>query len=213
MDIAANTKVYCKDGFYGHVTYIILNPITNEITHLVVQEDVITYPERLVPIDLVVSSSPTQTVLRLSKSELRKLPNFTKTEFLQSDLPSHMLTSHLMWPYIVSHAEMKTVETRSIPPDELAVHRGAMVEAVDGPVGHLDKFVVNQANGHVTDLVIREGHLWGQKEMTVPITEIDHIQEDTVYLKLSKSDVETRLKQVGGGHGTAVGNSVTRTGH
>jgi sporulation protein YlmC with PRC-barrel domain len=212
MDIAANARIYCKDGFYGHVTYIVLNPITNEITHLVVQEDVITYPERLVPIDLVVSSSPTQIVLRLTKSELRKLPSFTKTEFLQSDLPSHMLTSHLMWPYIMSHAEMKTVETRSIPPDELAVRRGATVEAVDGPIGHLDKFVVDQANGHVTDLVVREGHLWGQKEMTVPVTEIDHIQEDTVYLKLNKSDAERLLKQVSSGHSAAVGNSVTRPG-
>jgi uncharacterized protein YrrD len=204
MDICTNARIYCKDGFYGHVTYIILNPITNEITHLVVQEDVITYPERLVPSDLVVSSSPTQIVLRLTKSELRKLPSFTKTEFLQSDLPSHMLTSHLMWPYIMSHAEMKTVETKSIPRDELAVRRGARVEAVDGPIGHLDKFVVDPDCECVTDLVVREGHLWGQKEMTIPVTEIDRIQEDTVYLKLNKSDAERLMKQVSSGRSAAV---------
>jgi uncharacterized protein YrrD len=197
MDIAANAKVYCKDGFYGYVTYVILNPITKEVTHLVAQEDVITYPERLVPIEQVVSSSPTQIVLRCTKPELRKLPNFTKMEFLQSDVPSYMLTSHLMWPYIVSHAEMKAVETRNIPPDELAVRRGAAIEALDGPLGHLDKFVVDRSTGHVTDLVVREGHLWGQREMTIPIAEIDHIQENTVYLKLSKSDAEKLLTPIG----------------
>jgi sporulation protein YlmC with PRC-barrel domain len=65
------------------------------------------------------------------------------------------------------------------------------VEATDGHVGRVDKFLVDQATGHITHLVLREGHLWGQKDVTAPISQIDHIEEDTVYLKLDKHAIES----------------------
>jgi len=43
------------------------------------------------------------------------------------------------------------------------VRRGTRVEATDGHVGHVDEFVVNPENGHITHSVMREGHLWGKK--------------------------------------------------
>jgi hypothetical protein len=36
-----------------------------------------------------------------------------------------------------------------------------------------------------------EGHLWGKKEVTIPVSAIDRIEEDTVYLKLDKKAVES----------------------
>jgi sporulation protein YlmC with PRC-barrel domain len=69
------------------------------------------------------------------------------------------------------------------------VRRGARVEALDGLLGHLDKFVVDPDTGHVTDLLVREGHLWGQKEITIPVAEIDRIQENTVYLSSTLDQV------------------------
>jgi len=43
---------------------------------------------------------------------------------------------------------------------------------------------------HITHLVLREGHLWGEKDVTIPVSQIDHIEEGTVHLKLSKPDIE-----------------------
>jgi len=37
---------------------------------------------------------------------------------------------------------------------------------------------------------MREGHLWGQKDVTIPVSEIDHLEENTIYLKLNKKEVE-----------------------
>jgi hypothetical protein len=37
---------------------------------------------------------------------------------------------------------------------------------------------------------MREGHLWGQKEITIPVSAIARVEEDTVYLKLDKAGVE-----------------------
>jgi hypothetical protein len=37
---------------------------------------------------------------------------------------------------------------------------------------------------------MREGHLWGQRDVTIPISKIDRMEENTVYLKLDKESVE-----------------------
>jgi sporulation protein YlmC with PRC-barrel domain len=82
------------------------------------------------------------------------------------------------------------LEHERIPPDELAVRRGAHVEATDGRIGVVEEFLVDPINGHITHLVLREGHLWGKKDVTIPVAQIDHIEEDKVYLKLSKQSIE-----------------------
>jgi sporulation protein YlmC with PRC-barrel domain len=64
------------------------------------------------------------------------------------------------------------------------------VQARDGHVGRVDEFLVDPTNGHITHLIMREGHLWGQKNVTIPVSEIDHIDEDTVHLKMDKREIE-----------------------
>ncbi len=54
---------------------------------------------------------------------------------------------------------MISVEYERIPPGELAVRRGARVETTDGHAGRVDEFLVNPADGYITHLVLREGHL------------------------------------------------------
>jgi sporulation protein YlmC with PRC-barrel domain len=57
-------------------------------------------------------------------------------------------------------------------------------------VGRVDEFLVDPRNEHITHLIMREGHLWGQKDVSIPLSAIGHIEEDTVHLKLSKSEIE-----------------------
>jgi sporulation protein YlmC with PRC-barrel domain len=190
MNIAANASVYCLDGYFGRSTYIILNPITKQVTHLVVQEDVVTFPERLVPIDLVANTTPDRIDLICTRSELRYMENFTRTEFLPSDLPDHQFDTHLMWPFLVSKIEMKAVEVESIPSGELAVRRNAKVEAPDGFVGHVDEYIVDAQGERITHLVVRTGHLWERRRVDVPVSKIDHIEKNVVYLKLDKHEIE-----------------------
>jgi hypothetical protein len=37
---------------------------------------------------------------------------------------------------------------------------------------------------------MREGHLWGAKEIAIPVSDIVRIDEDAVYLRLDKADIE-----------------------
>jgi sporulation protein YlmC with PRC-barrel domain len=71
------------------------------------------------------------------------------------------------------------------------VRRGTRVEATDGYIGHVDEFVVNPENGNITHLVMREGHLWGKKDVIVPLAAIDQTSEDTVFLNIDKHQIES----------------------
>lgn len=81
-------------------------------------------------------------------------------------------------------------KVKAVPPGELAVRRGARVEATDGRVGWVDEFVVDPDSGHITHLTMRKGHLWGDEEVSIPVSEIGRIAEDVVYLKLGKRQIE-----------------------
>ena len=102
----------------------------------------------------------------------------------------------MAFPYAVrdrqGETELIDVPSEAIAPDELAVHRGARVKASDGDVGQVDEFLVEPKSGCITHLVLREGHLWGQKDVTIPVSEIDrqHEEEGVVYLKLDKQAIE-----------------------
>jgi len=58
MDIPINAEVRCADGPCGRTTRVIINPALREVTHLVVREKDFLRVERIVPIDLVLESTP-----------------------------------------------------------------------------------------------------------------------------------------------------------
>jgi len=192
MDIPVNADVSCTDGPCGRSTYVIINPTTWQVTHLVVKEKGFPYIERLVPLDRVAETGPHRVRLRCTREELAAMDHFIEIEFLPGSVPfvPYEADEYMTWPYVLPQGMAVPLEHERIPPNELAVRRGARVEATDGRVGVVDEFLVDPANGHITHLVLREGHLWGKKDVTIPVSQIDHIEEDTVYLKLNKQSIE-----------------------
>jgi sporulation protein YlmC with PRC-barrel domain len=192
MDIPIGVDVECADGACGKSSYAIVNPIRREITHIVVEPGgLLVQPERLVPLDLVVESTPSLIRLNCTKDEFEALEPFVDLEYIKGDLSDFDYAGeYLLAPYRLPDAVLTPVEVEQIPPDELAVRRGARVEATDGHVGRVDEFLIDPESEHITHLVMREGHLWGQRDVTIPISKVDRMEEDTVYLKLDKGSVE-----------------------
>jgi len=161
------------------------------VTHIVVKPDSFLELERLVPVELVAETSPGQINLSCSQQELQRLEPFVETEFLPGEFPDigYGLNEFRLWPYIVPENELMPVEHERVPPGELAVRRGSHVRATDGDVGQVDEFLVDRETEQITHLVLREGHLWGRKDVLIPVSEIRQVDEDRVYLTLSKEEV------------------------
>ncbi len=192
MDIPMNAEVYCSDGLCGHSTYIIVNPVSQQVTHLVVKDKRAPHTERLVSVKLVTETTHDLVRLRCSREELDEMESFTETEYIREGIPDYERygDTYLVWPYRVPDVT-RTVAVRHkrVPHGELAIQRGVRVHASDGRIGRVDEFLLDPQDGHITHLILREGHLWGQKDVTIPISEINRIEENKLYLKLNKRDV------------------------
>jgi uncharacterized protein YrrD len=191
MNLPINAAIACADGPCGHSTAIILNPISDQVTHLVVREPRLLDTERMVPLEFVIESTPELIRLRCTKDELVHMPPFVTTSYLPPPnvLPGPDGAGVMLWPY-VSMEPGVGIDHENIAFDELAIHRGSHVHATDGRIGEVEEFVVNPANDAITHIVLREGHFWNHQDVTIPVAQIDRIDADSVYLTLTKHQVE-----------------------
>lgn len=95
------------------------------------------------------------------------------------------------WPHDPSERFTVTVKNEAVPDGEVTLTYGAHVHASDGRIGWLDGFLTDPITEQITHLVLREGHLWGQKAVTISVAQIDHSAADSVYLKLDKANIGT----------------------
>lgn len=189
MDIPLKVKVYCVDGPCGQSKEVVLDRNTQEVTHLVVKENGAPHSELLVPVDLITETTPHEIRLRCPRGELAELQNFLKTDIVEEKVPRYVPDVNLI-PLQVPESKWVTVRREDIPPGEVAVRQGARVEATDGLLGRLDEFLVDPVTEQVTHLVMRKGHLLGQRDVTIPVSEIEHLEENTIYLKLNKEEIQ-----------------------
>ena len=191
MDLPIHAQVRCSDEACGTVSCIILNPLTDQITHIVVRGNSFPHTQRLVPVEKIDETSSNNIQLGCNLYEYILMPEFIRSRFLIPDVNGEdvELPEKFALPYAMVLGTV-TRETERIPADELVIHRRSKVEALDGRVGNVDEFLVEPDSNSITHLVLREGHLWGKKDVSIPVSLIDHIEDDMVYLKITKQAVE-----------------------
>lgn len=203
IPISLHAKVNCLDGACGKVSQIIVNPVMQTVTHLVVQDqDFENSDQRLVALDHIISVDPKLITLGCSKADVAAMEPFTKTHYIETQVTDYSIrdienfglsadpSPIMSWPYATpTTTEYVPVEDEQIPPGEINVRRGALVEAMDGEVGKVDEFLLESNTGHITHLVLREGHLWATKEIAIPLKAIARMAGDLVLLKLNKREV------------------------
>ena len=192
MEIPVGVEVFCNTEVCGRSTYLLINPVNDQVTHLVVAEKSFPHTERLVPIEWVTKSTATSTQLRCSPNELAGMDMFIQTDYLKPDkleTPFSYKESVLLWPYGSHHTAQEHLNDEHIPAGEVTIRRGSPVKATDGNIGKVDEFLINPLNDRISHIVMREGHLWGAKDVTIPVSEIERIDNGIVCLKLDKHTV------------------------
>ncbi len=187
MDLRLNAHVECSDGRIGHLENIILNPNTKRVTYLVVRENDIPNTQRLVPESRVKEATPDTIFLSMNKEKFDRMKNFIQEDYIPSNIMLYM-AENAGWNLGTPSGAF--VEHEAIPAGGLVVHKGAGVFATDGHVGQVDEFLVEQKTGRITHLILREGHLWGKKDVSVPINQVDRYKDGKAYLKIDKSAVK-----------------------
>jgi sporulation protein YlmC with PRC-barrel domain len=159
MTVPIGAAARCTDGACGTVSRVVVDPVARALTHLVVEPHHRNMPGRLVPIDLVDTTGG-EVRLRCSTAEFQALDP-AEDEFVTSD---------------------------AVLLGEVEVRRDDYVHATDGTIGRVEGLVIDADSHHVTHVLLQEGHLWGHKDVAIPISAVTGTTGG-IQLSLSKQEV------------------------
>lgn len=193
--------VACADGPCGELRRVVVNPVNRTLTHLVVEPEDHLDLARLVPLDLVDTSAG-QVRLGCTREEFARLDAAEETQFAAGAqgygpyAPEQMLS----WPYYGLGPGMGGfgpemvplgVTYDTVPLGEVEVRRNEHVHATDGYIGRVQGLVIDRESHHVTHVLLQEGHLWGKKDVAIPIRSVTKVDpDDGIHLSLTKQQVE-----------------------
>jgi sporulation protein YlmC with PRC-barrel domain len=214
------SHVQCTDGVCGQVIEVVVDTHAWTVTHLVVEPPHRSGLGRLVPVDLVDTVTD-EIRLRCTSARFEQLEHAEKTELLPGSnggYGGYGLGQAVPGPYVGRSSfgvigggindAFDPVVYDTPPPGEIAV-RGVAVRATDGDIGHVRGLSVEGRNHHLTYVLLQEGHLWGHKQVAIPIAAVTSI-DDGIRLNITKQQVEDLpALDVAG---DPVGGSATDTG-
>jgi sporulation protein YlmC with PRC-barrel domain len=209
---AMDSDVQCTDGACGKLRRVVVDPVARTLTHLVVEPGHREQGGHLVPIDLVSSTGP-EIELTCSLAEFATLEDAEETQLLAGARGTwdYRQQDMLSWPYyglgsgtlgvgiggiptggmgigVGRDTEPRTTTHNHVPAGEVEIRRGQHVHATDGPIGRVQGLVIEPADHHVTHVLLDEGHLWGQKQVAIPIDSVSAV-DDGVHLDLTRNQV------------------------
>jgi len=174
-EFSLGSRASCIDGVCGVVSRTIVDPAAGTITHLVVEPRHEKGTGRLVPVELADVTAG-DILLRCTLAEFGALAPADEVELVED----RDFGGGGGPPLMVSH---------SVPVGGAEVARHEHVRAVDGEIGQVEGFVVNSADHAVTHVLLKEGHLWGRKQVAIPVSAIASVT-DGIQLSITKEQVK-----------------------
>ena len=212
MRLELGSPVNCTDGPFGKLADIVVDPTKRRVTHLVVEPDGDHGKARLVPIELASAEDGEKTAIdvRCSVKEAGQLEPVEESAYLRLGEAPEVepgwdlgVETVLAEPYYYygtvgglgyetgpsDYDPHVSVTYDRIPKGEVEIRRASDVTSADGHhLGEVDGFLVDDDDA-ITHFVLERGHLWGRREVTIPIKAVAQVLTDAVTLTLTKDEV------------------------
>jgi hypothetical protein len=185
MPLMIGAEVSCTDGACGKVSRVVVDAAV-AVTHLVVDRQ---YQGRLVPLGLVDAGTGGLR-LRCTIAEFENLEPADKPVRPQGSFEDPR------WDVLgVSRRARlspppRPVTYEALPFGEVAVRGGEHVHATDGDIGQVRGLVIDPGSHQVTHVLLREGHVFGRKEVAIPIGAVTGVGADGIRLNITKQQVQ-----------------------
>jgi sporulation protein YlmC with PRC-barrel domain len=203
-EFTIGAEVSCSDGDCGKLRRVVVDPVARAVTHLVVEPKDREGLARLVPLDLV-DATAAEIRLRCTVAAFEQLDSAEETQFIPGSsgyaaygpgqvvsMPYYGLGGGIGVPGAMDvdlAGVSQTVTYDKVPLGEVDVRRGEHVHATDGDIGRVQGLVIDPADRHVTHVLLQEGHLWGRKEVAIPISAVTGV-EGGIHLSITKQQVQ-----------------------
>jgi Uncharacterized protein conserved in bacteria (DUF2171) len=139
--------------------------------------------------------------LRVTAGEVRSLPPVQEVAYLQlGDFPLDDpewdvgVQEVYALPYYAAYdlqprpLDFPVMYDR-IPKGDVEIRRASGVYSAEGHhLGHVDAFLIDR-DEHITHLVLERGHLWGRRDVMIPIGAVAKVETDDVTLSLTQDQL------------------------
>ncbi len=198
----------------GRINRFVLDPATNEVTHVVVQKGWLLPEDKVLPFEMVRSTDDEKLVLSEEVPDFDQLPSFEETHFVSaaderppgSDVgpggdPAYAYTPAYYWypshsnvgyPGIgFGHFAWPVGETkRNIPEDTVPIQEGTDIRSADGKhVGDVERLLIDPESNKVTHFVASQGVLFKDRKL-IPIHWVKQVDEENVFLVVNSQLLE-----------------------
>jgi hypothetical protein len=203
-------EVHATDGVAGRLIWVVADRARNPwvITYLVVEPAHRTGLGRFVPLGQVTSVDPETgaITLGLTLEQFEQLESAEETQYSPGSgaYPLFGPTQFMAAPYYSSDVSIEgdevpftaaTVTADAPLPNEADVALHAVpVHASDGRVGEVEGLIIDPQNHQVTHVLLKQGHLWGRKDVAIPMAAVlafdkDDPDPDVLRVSLTKQEV------------------------
>jgi uncharacterized protein YrrD len=214
-ELKEGTSVFTSDGKeVGEINRFVLDPHTNEVTHIVVQKGWLFTEDKVVPFDQVQSATVDKVVLKEEFEDFDRLPPFEQTHYVEADnrevntgkagarYPTYASGPAYYWypPYgylgypaygLAPYGYPLAVIEQNIPEDTVPLKEGVDVISSDGKhVGHVEELFVDEESKKATHFLISRG-LFFKDHKLVPANWIETVTDDQVQLSVSSQVLES----------------------
>jgi uncharacterized membrane protein/sporulation protein YlmC with PRC-barrel domain len=182
-----NAKAQLLDRKVAEVYSVVIDPARQVVVYFIAQDA--NQQRWLVPLKDVIDADDELVRLRLTEEEFNQLESFNESKFRREiDADDDFFKASDPGTHPIFYVPDLGPEMTIAPDKDLALIRGALVEASDGFVGTVEEIAIDPNTGAATEIIIHtEGR--GKVEYTLPVSMIDRAQIDTVYLKLTREEV------------------------
>ena len=192
MKYPLKAVVHCSDGRIGSLTCVIVDTKKKKVTDVAVS-DMESHEKRyLVPSRWIKETTPELILLNATKAEVRGLDIAEANDFTQVKVSGYTSDPKIieLWPHLVKKRKVFTVKRQSMNVGETSIDLHSKVRAIDGRIGEVSEFIVDHTTWQITHLVIRKGLPWDQKQVSIPVTAIENIEDEQIFLNLKKEDIK-----------------------
>ena len=213
MQFKENAEVISSSGEkVGRIDRVVIDPKSNELTHLVVKKGFLFTKDKVVPLDLVGATHEDRVVLKEGPGDPDDFPDFEETHYLPLEEAKISANrdpgriSPLAWYYPLPREAWWRTQMGAypgypqppylhktelnIPDGTVPLEEGAKVVSSDGDhVGDVERIYAEEKEQRVTHVLISKG-LISKTRKLIPSMWVEHALEDEVRLSISKNFVE-----------------------
>jgi uncharacterized protein YrrD len=205
IELKEGTRVFTPGGEeVGRVNRFVLDPASDEVTHIVIEKGWLLPEDKVVPFEMVDTAGEDKVILREELGDFDELPPFEEAHFINvtDDDPNRPGPAAApVYPYAPAYywypsrmdigfpsaslgyyPAVPTETTRNIPEGTVPLKEGTNVMSSDDEhVGDVERLFVDADSNKVTHILISQGLLFKDRKL-VPAHWIKAVEENEVSL-------------------------------